>query len=135
MSGNKCPAAHDMASAAAVSAKPTCPYKGTGAQGQQNSEDSGVDAGSAPDVEQKPLECPMGFGTGNTAKLDPLNCTLCRALYYDAAATACGHRFCRFCITPFNDCPICGADCQPLSDDADMQGTACRVYGLPVFDC
>ena len=34
----------------------------------------------------------------------------------------CGHRFCRHCITPFRDCPICGADCQPLSDDADMQG-------------
>ena len=34
----------------------------------------------------------------------------------------CGHRFCRHCITPFRDCPVCGADCQPLSDDADMQG-------------
>lgn len=38
----------------------------------------------------------------------------------------CGHRFCRHCITPFRDCPICGADCQPLSEDADMQGGCMR---------
>ena len=77
---------------------------------------------TAADAEKPPLECPMGFGAGNTAKLDPLACIICRTLYFEAAKTACQHSFCCFCIAPFRDCPICGADCKPLSPDAEMQG-------------
>lgn len=83
-----------------------------------------------PDAEAKPMTCPLGFGSDNTAKLDPLNCVLCRSLYHEAVATVCGHRFCRHCITPFRDCPICGADCQPLSDDADMQETVDKYIAV-----
>ncbi len=91
--------------------------------------------------EKKPLECPMGFGAGGTAKLDPLNCIICRTLYFDAATTACHHVFCRFCIAPCRDCPICGADCQPLSPDTQMQGarralltTCCKPQNRYVSD-
>lgn len=83
-----------------------------------------------PDAEAKPMKCPLGFGSDNTAKLDPLNCVLCRSLYHEAVATVCGHRFCRHCITPFRDCPVCGADCQPLSDDADMQETVDKYIAV-----
>jgi hypothetical protein len=75
----------------------------------------------------------MGFGAGGTARLDPLACIICRTLYYDAAKTACQHRFCRFCIAPFRDCPICGADCKPLGADAEMQGV-CRRRSLLLFE-
>jgi len=64
----------------------------------------------------------MGYGSGKSAPLDPLHCTICRAMYYDAAVAACGHHFCRFCISPFEDCPLCGADCQPLSSAEELQG-------------
>ena len=69
----------------------------------------------------------MGFGAGGTAKLDPLNCIICRTLYFDAAQTACRHTFCRFCIAPCRDCPICGADCQPSTSDINMQGAQLGV--------
>ena len=36
-----------------------------------------------PDAEAKPMKCPLGFGSDNTAKLDPLNCVLCRSLYHE----------------------------------------------------
>lgn len=77
-----------------------------------------------PEAEAKPMRCPLGFGSDNTAKLDPLNCVLCRSLYFETAQTVCGHRFCGPCIGPFRDCPLCGADCKPLSADAEMQGEA-----------
>lgn len=76
------------------------------------------------EAREKPLKCPMGYGGGGAAKLDPLNCIICRTLFYDAAMAACGHLFCRFCIGPFTDCPLCGADCQPLGPAQEMQGTS-----------
>lgn len=84
---------------------------------------SGANAASlASEAPHKPLVCPMGYGGGRIAPLAPLSCAICRSLYYDAAATACGHTFCRFCIQPFHDCPLCGADCQPLTQEAELQG-------------
>lgn len=38
------------------------------------------------------------------------------------AAQPCSHRFCRFCITPFRDCPACGRDIDALTDDVAYQG-------------
>lgn len=36
------------------------------------------EAGAASQPAEEPLKCPLGFGAGNEAKLDPLNCMLCR---------------------------------------------------------
>jgi len=84
---------------------------------------SASEAGSASQPAEEPLKCPLGFGAGNQAKLDPLNCMLCRALYFDAVRTQCGHVFCRACVEKGESCAICGADCRPLQSDDDMQGT------------
>lgn len=35
------------------------------------------------------MKCPLGFGSDNTAKLDPLNCVLCRSLYHEARNWPC----------------------------------------------
>ena len=47
-----------------------------------------------PDAEAKPMKCPLGFGSDNTAKLDPLNCVLCRSLYHEARNRAVCRKMC-----------------------------------------
>jgi len=127
----QCPVEHAQAAAGASAAIPahgSGAPSGSGVPAQQQAQEvqprEEQPQEAQPEVEAKPMKCPLGFGSDNTAKLDPLNCVLCRSLYFQAAQTVCGHRFCRPCIEPFRDCPLCGADCKPLSGDAEMQGDA-----------
>ena len=59
------------------------PHKTDGAADCAGGGDGGIEvsapeAGAASQPAEEPLKCPLGFGAGNEAKLDPLNCMLCR---------------------------------------------------------
>lgn len=130
----KCPYPHNASSEAAVAtaSSTSCPYTGTTHPTPEQLSGSGTEDSRAreqpvgpslQEASEKLSKCPMGYGGGGAGSLDPLNCAICRTLYYDAAAAACGHQFCSFCIQSFQDCPLCGADCQPLAPARQLQGT------------
>ena len=48
----------------------------------------------------------------------------CKALYFDAVKTNCGHVFCRSCIEPSPACLKCGASVETLTSDTFIQGIA-----------
>ncbi|KAG1675764.1 hypothetical protein FOA52_012420 [Chlamydomonas sp. UWO 241] len=78
----------------------------------------------------EPGVCPLGFGSaaGGAPRLSKLHCTLCRSyLHACTSVVPCGHRFCSFCITPFRDCPTCGADVERLAEETDVQRLAEEV--------
>lgn len=96
-----CPA-HAQADAAAAAAPAGCPAHRAPAGGDAAADSSAPGPGRPeqeeaqepqpqesqpqkpqPDAEAKPMKCPLGFGSDNTAKLDPLNCVLCRSLYHE----------------------------------------------------
>ena len=89
---------------------------------QAGAEQDVADTGSAP------ATCPYGFSSAASLgpKLTPLHCSLCRSLLHcTAALQPCGHKFCRFCVSPFQDCPVCGSDVEGMRDDAATQGECC----------
>ena len=45
----------------------------------------------------------------------------CKALFFDAVRTSCDHQFCKQCIAPFCDCPVCGADITDRKPDDALQ--------------
>ncbi|RMZ52791.1 hypothetical protein APUTEX25_000910 [Auxenochlorella protothecoides] len=87
-----------------------CPFLASG--GAQPSTPVGSDA----------PKCPMGFSSEVQQKLGSFHCVLCKSLLHDCVRTACRHEYCRACIERYHDCPICGADAQPLTAAPDVQG-------------
>ena len=76
---------------------------------------------SAPVSRQGPV-CPLGFGSSRGPSLSALHCPLCRSLYHDPVLSQpCEHRFCRYCIQKFKDCPLCGADIDSVTGDGETQ--------------
>lgn len=66
-------------------------------------------------------KCPLGYDSGSF-KLGPLSCVICRALLFDSSkCIPCGHLYCRFCISRFQDCPLCGADIEGIEADSNLQ--------------
>eukprot|EP00887_Chlorella_sp_A99_P002779 scaffold6.g2779.t1 len=66
--------------------------------------------------------CPLGFGSASKGPtLGRFHCPLCRCLYHDRVVTSCGHGFCRGCIGPCRDCPLCGADVGACAPDPGTQ--------------
>ncbi|GAX73267.1 hypothetical protein CEUSTIGMA_g721.t1 [Chlamydomonas eustigma] len=67
--------------------------------------------------------CPYGYTAENAGPaLTPLQCSLCHTfLHACSSLQPCGHKFCRFCVTPFHDCPVCGADVKGLQDEPELQ--------------
>ncbi|XP_078431117.1 zinc ion binding protein [Wolffia australiana] len=73
-----------------------------------------------------PAKCPFGYDS-HTFKLGPLSCVICQALLFESTTCVpCSHKFCKVCISRFNDCPLCGADIQKLEPDADLQSMVDR---------
>ncbi|KAK9802810.1 hypothetical protein WJX73_010362 [Symbiochloris irregularis] len=53
-----------------------------------------------------------------------MHCVLCKSLVFDCvAAQPCEHKYCRECISRFQDCPLCGRDIDNVETDAACQGT------------
>uniref|UniRef100_A0A0C9SAH3 TSA: Wollemia nobilis Ref_Wollemi_Transcript_3511_1800 transcribed RNA sequence n=1 Tax=Wollemia nobilis TaxID=56998 RepID=A0A0C9SAH3_9CONI len=66
-------------------------------------------------------KCPFGYDS-HSFKLGPFSCVLCRALLYESSkCVPCGHKFCKVCISRFEDCPLCGADINKVEPDPDLQ--------------
>ncbi|KAI5057284.1 hypothetical protein GOP47_0027299 [Adiantum capillus-veneris] len=66
--------------------------------------------------------CPLGYDSGSSFKLGPFSCVICRALLFNTSkCVPCGHLFCRFCISRFGDCPLCGAGIESLAADDELQ--------------
>jgi hypothetical protein len=79
------------------------------------------------DIQTDAPSCPLGFGSSKTRLPSPLHCSICRGLLHDCVrVNACGHKFCRFCISNFKDCPICGVDVDGVTLDTDTNGAHCR---------
>ena len=90
--------------------------------------------GAEQDTCSAPATCPYGFSSAASLgpKLSPLHCSLCRSLLHcTAALQPCGHKFCRFCVSPFQDCPVCGCDVEGMQDDIETQGERCM--GSPML--
>eukprot|EP00249_Psilotum_nudum_P014608 c24912_g1_i2 orf=197-1288(-) len=72
-------------------------------------------------VEPPTLKCPFGYDSGSL-KLGPLSCVICRSLLFESSkCVPCGHTYCRFCISRFNDCPVCGVDIDGIEADSCLQ--------------
>ncbi|XP_066336705.1 disease resistance protein RGA5-like isoform X3 [Miscanthus floridulus] len=57
-----------------------------------------------------------------TFKLGELSCTICQALLHECSrCKPCSHKFCKACVSPFKDCPLCGADIEGVEPDAEVQ--------------
>lgn len=66
--------------------------------------------------------CPLGYDSGSSFKLGPLSCVICRALLFQTSrCVPCSHIFCRFCISRFRDCPLCGAGIEGVTADDELQ--------------
>ncbi|KAK6921529.1 hypothetical protein RJ641_012036 [Dillenia turbinata] len=66
-------------------------------------------------------KCPFGYDS-QTFKLGPFSCMICRALLFQASqCVPCSHRFCKLCMSRFQDCPLCGADIEKIEPDSDLQ--------------
>jgi hypothetical protein len=89
----------------------SCPYSKGAAGGPATPKGAGGEA-----------VCPMGFGSPAGPKLSTLHCVLCRALLFEPVDTNCQHKFCRFCVERFSDCPLCGADITSLEPHGELQG-------------
>lgn len=106
-------------SSPSLDAPSACPfhYK-RGAQVQEGKEnpESAQDStpGTKPNTDPEkdaPLVCPYGYGAATGPKLSALHCPLCRALIYESQESEpCGHIFCKYCLSRFRDCPLCGRD-------------------------
>ncbi|CAA6665353.1 unnamed protein product [Spirodela intermedia] len=66
-------------------------------------------------------KCPFGYDS-HTFKLGPLSCVICQALLFESSkCIPCSHKFCKACISRFNDCPLCGADIERIEPDSELQ--------------
>eukprot|EP00250_Pteridium_aquilinum_P006041 c16028_g1_i1 orf=123-1163(+) len=97
-----------------------CPFARSSAPSansqQKKQDDQGTDAPAAVG------RCPLGYDSGSSFKLGPLSCVICRALLFQTSkCVPCGHLFCRFCISRFEDCPLCGAGIESLTADDELQ--------------
>ncbi|KAJ3676628.1 hypothetical protein LUZ60_004040 [Juncus effusus] len=71
-------------------------------------------------------KCPFGYDS-ETFKLGPLSCMICHALLFNTSkCVPCAHKFCKVCISRFNDCPLCGADIESTEPETDLQATVDR---------
>lgn len=101
-----------------------CPFARPNASSlQKKQHDEDVDA--APNKSQVAAavgRCPLGYDSGSSFKLGPLSCVICRALlFHTSKCVPCGHIFCRFCISSFEDCPLCGAGIEDITADDELQ--------------
>lgn len=109
-----CPFA-GTAAARPASTPSACPFA-SGAQGPNG--DS-----QAAQHDEPAAVCPYGYGADAGPKLSELDCTICQTLLFDASkAVPCGHKFCRYCLSKFKDCPLCGADVAGIESAKDLQG-------------
>eukprot|EP00268_Persea_americana_P024893 TRINITY_DN24274_c0_g1_i1.p1 TRINITY_DN24274_c0_g1~~TRINITY_DN24274_c0_g1_i1.p1 ORF type:complete len:361 (-),score=75.43 TRINITY_DN24274_c0_g1_i1:306-1388(-) len=93
-----------------------CPMKSEGNHDKRQPENEGKD--SSVGVTPK---CPFGYDS-NTFKLGPLSCLICQALLFESSkCMPCSHKFCKACISRFNDCPLCGADIEKIEPDTELQ--------------
>lgn len=84
--------------------------------------DNNNNQGFAAPVSRQGPACPLGFGSSRGPSLSTLHCPLCRSLYHDPVLSQpCKHRFCRYCIQKFKDCPLCGADIDSVTGDGETQ--------------
>lgn len=89
-----------------------------------------INQGLAGSVPREGPVCPLGFGASRGPALSALHCPLCRSLYHDPVLSQpCGHRFCRYCIQKFGDCPLCGADLDTRAMTTDEE-TQRAVYNF-----
>ncbi|XP_058079712.1 protein NCA1 [Magnolia sinica] len=95
-----------------VTVSPKCPF---GFDSRDNNK-----KGEGDSVALSP-KCPFGYDT-QTFKLGPLSCVICHALLFESSkCMPCSHKFCKACISRFNDCPLCGADIEKIEPDVDLQ--------------
>ncbi|CAA7402082.1 unnamed protein product [Spirodela intermedia] len=75
-------------------------------------------------------KCPFGYDS-HTFKLGPLSCVICQALLFESSkCIPCSHKFCKACISRFNDCPLCGADIERIEPDSELQSIVdCFIEG------
>ncbi|CAO2202975.1 unnamed protein product [Urochloa humidicola] len=126
-----CPAKSDKANAGVCPAKSdksitgVCPVTGKdyGSERKENA-DHAEEEGTDPRM--VPVKCPFGYDS-NTFKLGPLSCIICQALLHESSkCKPCAHKFCKACISRFNDCPLCGADIEGIEPDAELQALVDR---------
>lgn len=66
-------------------------------------------------------KCPFGYDS-SSFKLGPFSCVICQALLFESSkCVPCSHKFCKACISRFNDCPLCGADIEKIEPDTELQ--------------
>lgn len=101
----------------------SCPFKHVWSKEENGAKVTEQSLTSKQDPPQAPTSgCPLGFGGGKQGpNLTNFHCIICKALYYNCKVTNCNHRFCGGCIDKFRDCPVCGADIEHLTSDAEMQ--------------
>jgi tetratricopeptide (TPR) repeat protein len=108
----------DIKSTETGSSPATCPM-GFGALAVASSGEGSSHAAAAPGAPG--ATCPLGFGSSSGPKLTNLHCMICKSFLYDCVKTNCGHKYCRVCISRFQDCPTCGADVVSVEADAEAQ--------------
>ncbi|EEF36838.1 protein NCA1 [Ricinus communis] len=73
-----------------------------------------------------PAKCPLGYDS-RSFKIGPLSCIICQALLFDTTkCVPCNHIFCKACVSPFRDCPLCGADIEKFEAEMNLQATVDR---------
>ncbi|KAG6488528.1 hypothetical protein ZIOFF_049771 [Zingiber officinale] len=102
-----------------ASANAVCSMRPEPNQENVEHEDKGNDESNDSDTISP--KCPYGFDS-QTFKLGPLSCMICQSLLYESSkCTPCSHKFCKICISRFNDCPLCGADIEKIEPDKELQ--------------
>ncbi|XP_050234259.1 protein NCA1 [Mercurialis annua] len=114
------------------------PKHGQEAEGKPNKESSAADspkcpfgydsadAKASPKSATVPAKCPLGYDS-QSFKIGPFSCMICQALLFDTAkCVPCSHLFCKFCVSRFKDCPLCGADIEKYEAETNLQATVDR---------
>ncbi|KAF8395037.1 hypothetical protein HHK36_018976 [Tetracentron sinense] len=103
-----------------------CPRKSGENHNKHQAEHEGKLKKESDDSGSVSPKCPFGYDA-HTFKLGPLSCMICQALVFESSkCVPCSHKYCKACISRFNDCPLCGADIEKIEADADLQNTVDR---------
>ena len=88
--------------------------------GQQQSHAADTDARQ----DAAHAQCPMGFTAADGPRMTQLHCVICKSLLYDCVQLSCSCKYCRYCVSNFQDCPLCGADITSRTAEPELQGAA-----------
>ncbi|KAI3881460.1 hypothetical protein MKW92_018947 [Papaver armeniacum] len=103
-----------------------CPRKSGETNNQNETEHREKVKNESDDSASVSPKCPFGYDS-QTFKLGPFSCVICQALLFDSSkCVPCSHKYCKVCISRFNDCPLCGADIERIEPDKDLQDVVDR---------